>query len=86
MVIKWKQHKVFISWDDILVLSAWLYGGLLYFIDIAIYLVTGSQIIADGVVFAYFGLLIVMSFKKWGSKLRMADILFLLSVVFIVLV
>lgn len=85
MVIKWKENKLSISWADVLILSAWLQGGLLYFIGIAINLITGSQIIADGVIFAYYGLLIVMSYKSWASEIRIADILFIYSLSLIVL-
>ena len=85
MVIKLNKLKN-VTWTDLLVLSAWIYGGLLYFVNIAVNLITHSQLLADLVIFIYFGALILLSARYWIHKIRKADIFALLILIMIVLV
>ncbi len=75
-----------ITWTDLLVFSAWIYGGLLYFVNIAVFLITDSQLLADIVIFTYFALLIILSFGHWGHKIQISDIVCLFILLLIVLI
>jgi O-antigen ligase len=75
-----------LTWTDLLVLSAWIYGGLLYYVNIAVALVTGSQLLADRVIFAYFVLLIMCSIKYWGNRIKATDVIYLLILVLVVII
>lgn len=85
MIIRLSKLKS-ITTTDFLVLSAWVYGGLLYFVNIAINLVTGSQLLANLVMATYFVILIMLSFRQWGHKIRLVDVMALFILITIVLV
>jgi O-antigen ligase len=71
---------------NILLISAWIQNGLLYFGKIAISLITGSSILAEIIFIFYYCLLVVISFKYLIRLIRVQDIFLVLALIFIVII
>ncbi len=75
-----------ISWLDILVLAAWLQGGLLYFIPITFGVVLGSRLIGDVLMVAFYLLLIFLASPDLSKRIRASDLLFAFALTLILVV
>lgn len=80
------RKKFCINPYDLLLISAWLQNGLLYFVGIAIQLITGSVMFAVIVTTVYYCVLIFASFKYIWKSIRIKDILLLFVIILVVLV
>lgn len=85
MIKKQNSSSLYLSWTDLLTLSAWLYGGLLYFVGIAITLITGMAWLGTIVLSFYFVMLIALSYHQWAKNVRANDLLFVFILILVVL-
>ncbi len=70
---------------DILLLSAWIHGGLLYYISTALRLITGNENLGPFLFLIYYAFLFVCSYRHWIKKIHGKDIGFVVVLTLIVL-
>lgn len=70
---------------DILLLSAWIHGGLLYYISTALRLVTGNENIGPFLFVVYYSFLFICSYRHWIRKIQGKDIGLIVALTLIVL-
>ena len=70
---------------DILLVSAWVHGGLLYYISTIFRLMTGNELLGSIVFFIYYTCLVFASYRHWIRKIRGKDIGLIVILALIVL-
>ncbi len=70
-----------ISSFELLSLSAWAHVGLLFFVGVVLYLVTGETTLSQVITTTYYVLLIMLSFREICKAIKFKDFVFLLFVI-----
>lgn len=70
---------------DILLISAWVHGGLLYFVSIALELITGNKSIGPFFFLIYYAFLFICSYRHWIKKIQGKDLWLVVVLALVVL-